>query len=145
MYGLRYGDFIVPLIKAVQELSKKVDSLEVTNVKGATRNLNNGSNNDTIENKQNIILSLPDAPTLGEPQPNPNSGSTQIAYYLPQNTSDAKIIFTDMLGKVMDEKPLQAGYGLLNINTQNLPSGIYTYTLVIDGKVFDTKKMMRSK
>ena len=50
-----------------------------------------------------------------------------------------------MLGKVMVEKPLQAGYGLLNIDTQNLPSGIYTYTLVIDGKAFDTKKMMRNK
>ena len=50
-----------------------------------------------------------------------------------------------MLGKVMDEKPLQSGYGLLNIDTQNLPSGIYSYTLVIESKVFDTKKMMRSK
>src|SRR5437763_258779 len=27
-YGLRYGDFVVPLVKAVQELSKKADKVD---------------------------------------------------------------------------------------------------------------------
>ncbi len=83
--------------------------------------------------------------TLGEPQPNPNNGSTQIPYYLPQNTSGAKIIFTDMLGKTMKEQLLQPGYGLMNVDTQDLPAGIYSYTLIVDGKVIDNKKMIRNK
>jgi len=83
--------------------------------------------------------------TLGDAQPNPNSGSTQISYFLPDNISNAKIIFTDMLGKVIEEQVLQSGYGLLNIDTQNLPSGIYSYTLIVDEKVIVTKKIMRNK
>jgi len=147
LYALSYTQFIMPLIKAVQELSKKVDSLEAAaKTTGALQRTNNNSSNDNTEKSiQDIKLALPDVPTLGEPQPNPNSGSTQITYYLPENTGIAKIIFTDMLGKVMEENTLQAGYGLLNIDTKNLPSGIYSYTLVIDGKAIDNKKMMRSK
>ena len=62
-YALRYEEIVVPLVKAVQELSKEVDSLKAANVKGATQRLqNNGNNEDTIKNRQNIILSLPDAP-----------------------------------------------------------------------------------
>ncbi len=144
-YALNYAEFVVPLVKAVQELSKEVDSLKAANLKGATHTGNNGNNDNSGKSTQDIKLALPDAPTLGEPQPNPNSGSTQISYYLPDNTSGAKIIFTDMLGKVMEERVLQSGYGLLNIDTKNLPSGIYSYTLVIDGKVIDNKKMMRNK
>ncbi|MBI4930297.1 MAG: tail fiber domain-containing protein [Bacteroidetes bacterium] len=139
IYGLSYTQFVIPLIKAVQELSKTVDSLKAA--KSGQRLGDDGSG----KNIQNIKLTLPNAATLGDAQPNPNSGSTQIPYYLPDNTNGAKIIFTDMLGKVMKEEVLKAGYGLLNIDTQDLPTGIYNYSLVVDGKVIDNKKMMRNK
>jgi len=45
----------------------------------------------------------------------------------------------------MEERVLQSGYGLLNIDTQELPTGIYSYSLVVDGKVIDNKKMIRNK
>lgn len=106
------------------------------------QNNSNGQHNvDTLQ----IKLALLDGATLGEPQPNPNNGSTQIPYYLPSNISGAKVIFTDMLGKVMNERVLQSGYGLLNIDTQDLPAGIYSYSLVVDGKIIDNKKMIRNK
>lgn len=82
---------------------------------------------------------------LGDAQPNPNSGSTQIPYYIPENTNGAKIIFTDLLGRIMEEKQLQAGYGLMKIDTRDLPSGVYSYSIVINDRVVDTKKMMKSK
>jgi len=140
-YALNYIEFVVPLVKAVQELSKTVDSLKSIGQSGQ-RLLNNGNNSE--KKIQNIKLALPDGATLGEPQPNPNSGSTQIPYYLPQNTIRAKIIFTDMLGKVMEERVLQPGYGLLNIDTQDLPAGVYSYSLIVNGKVIENKKMMRN-
>jgi len=151
IYALSYAEIVVPLVKAVQELSKRQDSLNavIANLTGASsRNsrTNNGTgNSNTAKNIQDIKLSLPDAATLGNAQPNPNNGSTQIPYYLPDNISDAKIIFTDMLGKVMEEKPLQPGYGLLNIDTQSLPNGTYSYNMVIDGRVIDSKQMIRKK
>ncbi len=84
-------------------------------------------------------------PFLGDAQPNPNNGSTQIPYYLPDGTSNAKIIFTDMLGKIMKEEALKSGYGIINVNTQELPNGVYNYSLIIDGKVIDNKKMICNK
>lgn len=140
-YAVRYEEFVVPLVKAVQELSKTVDSLKTVISKNGQSTINNGVNASI----QDIKLALPDGATLGNAQPNPNNGSTQIPYYLPQNTTGAKIIFTDMLGKVMEEKTLQAGYGLLNIDTQDLPGGIYSYSLVVGDKVIDNKKMIRNK
>jgi hypothetical protein len=39
----------------------------------------------------------------------------------------------------------EKGFGKIEANTENLTSGIYTYSIEVDGKVIDTKKMMRSK
>jgi hypothetical protein len=149
-YALAYAEIVVPLVKAVQELSKTQDSLKavisaLTVSNKSMQMPNNGGNEDSTKSRQFIKLELPDAATLGNAQPNPNNGSTQISYYVPENTSEAKIIFTDMLGKVMEEKPLQPGYGLLNIDTQSLPNGTYSYSMVIDGRVIDSKQMIRKK
>jgi hypothetical protein len=176
-YTLAYAEIVVPLVKAVQELSKSNDSMKqhqkiidsliiqqktkdsiltatVNNLmaqvancctQGAVNKTNNSTGiNDSI-NKQYIILSLPNAATLGDAQPNPNNGSTQIPYFIPDKIIDAQIIFIDMLGKEIQKKSLQSGYGLLNIDTQNLPTGVYTYSLVVDDKVIDSKKMARTK
>ncbi len=38
-----------------------------------------------------------------------------------------------------------SGNGMIKVYAANLSSGIYTYSLVVDGKVVETKKMMRTK
>jgi len=113
-------------------------------VHGALNKNINTNNNDTIRNT-NIKLSLSETPELGDAQPNPNSGNTQIPYFLPENTADAQIIFTDILGKLLRKETLQGGYGMLNIDTNDLPNGVYSYTMIIDGKIFNSKKMICSK
>jgi hypothetical protein len=50
-----------------------------------------------------------------------------------------------MLGRTMQEQILQSGYGLINIDTQDLPSGTYSYSLFIGEKIIDTKKMIRTR
>ena len=146
-YGLNYAEIVVPLVKAVQELSKEVDSLKTAlkNNGAVNKTIDNTGSNNSGKNIQDIKLILPDIATLGDAQPNPNNGSTQISYFLPDNVSNAKIIFTDMLGKVIQQKLLESGYGVLNIDTQDLPTGIYFYSLVVDDKVIDNKKMVRNK
>jgi len=178
LYGLNYTQFVIPLIKGEQELSKTNDSLKkclntidslmnqlknkdslltgtVINLMTAVANccthgatnksINNTDNNDSLRNILNFKLTLSEEPVLGDAQPNPNSGNTQIPYFLPNNIIDAQIIFTDILGKLLLKESLQPGYGLMNIDTWDLPSGIYTYSMLIDGKIFDSKKMIRNK
>ena len=137
---MRYEEFVVPLVKAVQELSHSLDSL-LASSKNSQRIEQNNTNWQQVDTVQ-IKLALLDEATLGDPQPNPNNGITQIPYYLPQNTIIAKIIFTDMLGKVIEEKQLQIGFGLMNIDTQDLPAGVYSYSLTVEGKVITSKKMI---
>ncbi|MCK9611950.1 MAG: T9SS type A sorting domain-containing protein [Bacteroidales bacterium] len=141
-YGLSYAEFVVPLVKAVQELSKEVNSLKSV-IAGLTGV--DSKNSNTTGYQENIIdikLDIPQSASLGDAQPNPNNGNTQITYFIPENSVTSKVSFTDMLGNIIYEKTLQHGYGTLNIDTQGLPVGIYVYNLIINGKNIATKKMI---
>lgn len=177
-FALDYSQFTVPLIKAVQELSKSNDSLKqllkkidslmiqkktkdslltenlnnlaasVANccTQGATnKNMNNTVGNDSLINTLKIKLAFSEQALLGNAQPNPNSGSTQIPYFVPREITNAQIIFTDILGKIINTSELVKGYGIITVDTQDLPNGTYSYTMIIDGKIYDSKKMIRSK
>lgn len=115
------------------------------------RTTNNGNAQVEIEK---IKLTLPDAPVLGDASPNPNSGYAEIPYYLPESSLSlggateggaAKIVFIDMLGRTMQEKTIQTGYGIIGIDTQDLPSGNYYYSLIINGNKIDSKTMVKTK
>ena len=134
LYGLRYAEFVVPLVKAVQELSAKNDDLQ----------------NQINELKSLIIKgnSLPTATSnayLKQNMPNPSNSSTVIRYYLPDNTSRAQIIITDVKGSTIKVYNASAAQGSLNISTSELPAGIYNYTLYVNDKNIDTKQMVIMK
>ena len=140
IYGLSYTQFIVPLIKAVQELSHKVDSL--SNAKSTQRTEQNGSNE---KNSLDIKLNLPEGISIGEARPNPNNGKCEIDYYLPSTVSNSELIFSDIFGRVINKTKLASGYGTVTVDTQDLPNGTYTYSLIANEKLIDTKKMIRNK
>ncbi|OFX33170.1 MAG: hypothetical protein A2X08_14090 [Bacteroidetes bacterium GWA2_32_17] len=147
LYSLSYAQMVVPLIKAVQELSNKYDSLlAIISPAGNTKSMQNTSGGKgENENKQEIKLKLPVEIMMSEARPNPNDGKAEIDYYLPSSVLNAKIIFTDMLGNVIKEVQLTTGYGTIAVDTMELPNGTYTFSLVTDGKVYNTKKMLRNK
>jgi len=37
----------------------------------------------------------------------------------------------------------ETGAGKIDVNAQNVAAGIYTYSLMVNGKVMDTKKMIK--
>ncbi|NNM94983.1 MAG: T9SS type A sorting domain-containing protein, partial [Bacteroidia bacterium] len=94
-----------------------------------------------------INVSLSNGAILYQNTPNPFSdGGTRISYFLPENTMGATMVFYDMYGNKLQETPLtQSGMGVINLNPTRLSNGIYTYSLVINGTVVDTKKMVFSK
>ena len=78
--------------------------------------------------------------------PNPFGNTTSIAYYVPDNTGNILIQFSDEMGQnIKTVEIAEKGYGTLQINPSNLQSGIYTYSMLVNGKVVDTKKMIYSK
>jgi hypothetical protein len=81
---------------------------------------------------------------LGQNIPNPFSENTVIRYYLPEGTTNAIIRITDMEGSPVQDLQLgaQSGASQIEFQTQGLAAGTYLYSLFVDGKFIDTKKMM---
>ncbi|HVX25824.1 MAG TPA: tail fiber domain-containing protein [Parafilimonas sp.] len=146
IYGLRYADFVVPLVKAVQELSSQNNSLksEIQNLKSEIENIKAMIvSNQSIANVQQSTA-LPSA-TLFQNVPNPFSNSTSINYSLPVKYSSAKIIITDKIGNASKTISLSNNKGSVNIDASMLSSGVYQYSLYVDGQLIDTKQMVLSK
>lgn len=134
---LDYGRLAPLFVEALKELKAWKDS-----VQNATARTFAPSGNT---NTQQIKLTLPDTPFLGDVRPNPNTGQAEIPYYLPDNISNAKIIFTDMLGRVINETIPETGYRSISIDTQDLPNGNYFYAFIINGNKIDSKTMVKTK
>ena len=84
--------------------------------------------------------------SLSQNIPNPFNHTTTINYTLSQTYSSAKIIVTDKLGKVLKEVNLSgSGKGTLAVDAATLSSGVYQYSLYVDGRLIDTRQMVRSK
>ena len=80
---------------------------------------------------------------LDQNAPNPFSVSTIIGYELPKGTQKAAIGIYDMNGKEVKLVQLSSDKkGSISIQGGDLLSGMYIYTLIVDGKYFDSKKMI---
>ncbi len=80
---------------------------------------------------------------LGQSVPNPSGGSTELPYFLPDNVTQALIKITSINGTTLRTYPISGrGASQLTINARDLPAGIYIYTLMVNGKSFQSKKMI---
>lgn len=155
LYSLSYSDFVVPLVKAVQELSKQNDSLRnaLQNIQRCINQICQRSNQNISDSTQqslssfeNVTLGVSNAPILYQNAPNPFSTGTKINYYLPQGTIDASITFFDSYGNpIKTVKLTQCGNGMIDVTPDNLANGIYSYSLTIGGNLIDTKRMIIQK
>jgi len=83
---------------------------------------------------------------LDQNVPNPFAEQTTITYTLPDDVKRAQILFYNAAGKLINQVELtQRGKGQLNVFGNDLSNGLYTYTLVVDGKIIDTKRMVKNK
>ena len=97
-------------------------------------------------NTQSVELSDADVVVLNQNQPNPFAEQTTITYSIPQNTGNAQILFYDVNGKQIKAVDITSkGKGQLLVYANDLTSGIYSYTLIVDGKIVDTKRMIKQQ
>jgi trimeric autotransporter adhesin len=153
LYGLRYADFVVPLVKAVQELDSanqakdiKIRKLEEINLSQQSQldelrqmlmELKNGSASNSVTSNLGF---------LEQNTPNPVSGSTVIKYYISQTAASARLTFTNTKGQLIKAITISnRGAGQVNLETGMLAAGAYNYTLWVDEKQADTKKLVIAK
>jgi uncharacterized delta-60 repeat protein len=130
-YGLRYAEFVMPLVKAIQEQQKQLKELNELLAKMSTTN-----------NTNNTTITLSSA-YLEQNFPNPNTGNTLIRYHLPEGAGNAQVVVTNMKGQVIRSVTLNSrGNGQITFNASTLAAGTYNYSLWISGKEVDTKRMV---
>ncbi len=127
-YSIRYAAFVVPLVKAVQELTQEVESLK--------------KQLGTVEETQ-ADGNGPTGSVLFQNTPNPFSLDTEISMSLPETIAEASIIVYNLEGKQLKSLLIRArGKAAVKIQGNELSAGMYIYALIADGKIIDTKRMI---
>jgi hypothetical protein len=85
-----------------------------------------------------------DLGTISPAYPNPANGLITIDYTLKNTPKNAKIVFYDMLGKVVKETPIANQQGVAKINVADLQTGFYFYNFMVDGKTSNARKLIIS-
>lgn len=102
--------------------------------------------NQTCQQQTNILNnSSPIDFYLSQNTPNPSGSGTIIQYKLPQGTEQALIEIIDITGKKAATYPLYNSEGKVEVNAEGFHSGMYFYSLYVDGKVLGRKKMLVQK
>jgi hypothetical protein len=94
-----------------------------------------------------IPNSIPVKTSLEQNYPNPFNPSTMINFSLEKQYT-VKLIVYDILGREVKEilnNRLNGGNYNVSFSGEGLPSGMYFYTLYLNGSRFETKKMMLIK
>jgi hypothetical protein len=137
-----YAKLVPLLIQGIKELTARLEALE-NPPQFNNRNMNTGQGEDT--HKQDVALAN-DVVVLDQNNPNPFKESTTIKYYIPEYINFAQILFTDATGRIIKTIDInEPGNGQLNVMAEKLSSGIYNYSIVVDGKIVDSKKMICTK
>ena len=120
----------------------KSDSLTILNLQNQI---------DLIQARLDACCSMK-APSIEDPidnarleqnNPNPFNQNTDINFYLPQNVHAALLIIHDMSGKQLEKFTIsERGESKITIQSSMLSPGMYSYTLLLDGKIFGTKRMI---
>jgi hypothetical protein len=163
IYGLRYAEFVVPLVKAVQELSAQNDLLQaqndqmrvqvneltelVYNLLGKELDPNTLRSGNAVEAATGLQSLASSGVSLQQNIPNPFSKTTVIRYTLPKICNSALIVITNTSGSVVRQIPLSVSDGTDSITIEGgvLSAGIYYYSLYVDNKLIDTKQMILTK
>ena len=123
---------VTELRDEIRDLKKEIEEL-----KSAVNSMKKGSF---------IIGENKDEAILYQNAPNPFKNTTIIRYYLPENFQKAFLQITDLQGNILKTYQLNGGgQQSTAINGSELSSGTYFYTLFVDGKQVDSKKMILTR
>ncbi len=145
LYGLRYAEFVVPLVKAVQELSAENDALKTKNdaLEERLEKIEALLSNQQPGSQALVNAGYTGTASISQNMPNPVANSTTINYNLPVSSVSAKIVVMDKTGKTLQSITLSAkGRGSVQVDAASLSAGAYNYALYVDGKLIDTKQML---
>ena len=135
---INYIEMIPLLVHCIGELKAEVARLEA--IASGKANMQKAPAATGMEETAAVVAAL------GQNEPNPFTENTEIAYVLPGDARSAALYIYDMNGAQIDAFPITSGgAGTITVEGGRLEAGMYLYSLMADGKVIDTKRMILTK
>ena len=139
--SINYVEMIPLLVQSINELNAKIAELEGGgngNVELMARDRGNATGIDALDDTE--VLSL------AQNKPNPFSERTTIEVTIPESTTNAALFIYDMNGKQVKQINItERGKTNVSITSEGLEPGMFLYSLIADGKIVSTKKMILTK
>lgn len=142
--SINYIEMIPLLVQAINEVKVENTTLkeEIATLKGGKEMQAKARTPETtsIETADEAILSL------SQNSPNPFSEQTSIEVSVPESVHAASLYIYDMSGKQIKRIDImERGITRISVTSEGLTEGMYLYSLIADGKVAGTKKMILTK
>ena len=140
LLGVKYAEIIPVLVNAIKEQQGIIE-------KNLALVLEMESKINALQ-QQISMIALKDRKEaeiiLYQNEPNPSADKTTIRYAINTNFMQAKIDVCDDKAQLVTTYtlPQKQGQGVFEFNGENLRKGVYSYTLIVDGKNIDTKKLL---
>jgi hypothetical protein len=132
---VNYIELIPILVAAVKEQQQQINELKQANNEMQHRGASGISNINTDLGFQ-----------MSQNEPNPFTHETLVKYNLPTTVTSAFMAVYDLTGKQITTFPInETGNSSIVITADKLAAGIYIYSIVADGKVVDSKRMIVSE
>lgn len=128
--SINYVEMVPLLIQSIKELKTELDD-----TKAEIKALKSGTQ---------AVSGIPDQNArLYQNEPNPFSDRCVVKCTIPQNVNDAKFYLYDFSGRQIQSWSVrERGNVQIEIQGNALEAGIYLYSLVLDGVLVDTKRMV---
>ena len=138
---INYIEMIPLLVESIKELKAEIATLQSGNNGGVV--VMSRAIGDATSVEEATALTIP---MLKQNNPNPFTENTVIEYTLPETVQTANIYIYDMNGSQIEQIALtERGEASITVNGGQLSAGMFLYSLIADGKVIDTKRMILTK
>lgn len=145
LYSVNYVKLIPVLVEAMKEqqniiedLAAKIESIEAD---CCDQNLKSASLSGSEDIESNLETAI-----LYQNNPNPFKNKTEIKCYIPEGCISSMLHIFNMQGTQLEQVSISGiGNKSVRVDGNKYKPGMYLYSLVIDGREIDTKRMILTK
>lgn len=132
---VNYTQLVPILVQAITELKTELDDLKEAVAASGTRKVNAATNiaTNTLDEGRGSI---------SQNTPNPFTGQSTVRVSVPDDASDAYVDILTLNGASVKRIPVSNGLSEVSLSSFDFAPGTYLYTLVVNGKVTETRRMI---
>ncbi|XZF15091.1 T9SS type A sorting domain-containing protein [Chitinophagaceae bacterium MMS25-I14] len=141
-YSLAYAEFVVPLVKGMQEQQKMIEDQKQM-IEKLQQQVNDLQKNQGSVAPAGVESNFLAGASMDQNVPNPFSHETVVKFNLPAQVNSAYMAVYDLSGKQLKTISItQRGASSVTITADDLSAGIYIYAIIADGKSISSKRMV---